>query len=113
MAKKDPHVGYIYTALLVVGAWSLIDLFLVLLVPSVRSIFAADAVEVAGVLTGTIVASIYFFLCAWGIKKHSKVGYYATWVALLLIILRLRFVGLVLAVFMAVWLVRSRKAILK
>ncbi len=61
----------------------------------------------------SIILLAFFFSTAWGILKQKKFAYYLSWVALVVVILRFKLIGIIVAIFMGTWLSRSKKLFLK
>lgn len=105
----NPYVKKLTISLEIVGTLQIIGIILVLVFPFAKNLVASNTIELIAYVIGASIGAVFIFLCAWGLKKNNKIAYYATWISLIPIILGLRLIGLILAIFMIIWLVKSKK----
>ena len=107
--ENKKYVNRIYISLLAVAFFDLLGLIFTIL-DSFNLFFPSPiiGIERTGLLIGITFSMILFSLCALGIKRHNKWAYYTTWALLVVILFKLKVVGLVLAIFMVVWLIKLK-----
>jgi lysylphosphatidylglycerol synthetase-like protein (DUF2156 family) len=115
--KENKYISRLSTALFVIGFLDVAGILLLAL-PAAREMLSSMAgivtpVEFIAFGVGLAISASIYFLVAWGLRKRNKVAYYATWVLLLVLILKLRIIGLILDIFMVIWLIKCRKEFLK
>ena len=119
MAKKisnkqqEQYAKNIALSFEIIAFLVIMTVILVLAFPLAQEMLTDAGLSMPVFLITSLIQATFFILCARGIRKHSKLAYYSAWPLLILVIFQLRLIGAIVAGFMIVWLVRSKKLFLK